>query len=230
MKELALSLFKDNGDLADYASRRGNLRNAAQRRGLVSIAVIDDEAFAPQSNLASYGYRITPLGDIRDIADVAKYQIVLCDIIGVGRFFDASIQGASLIAEIKRSYPEKVVIAYTGAAMNDRSARIATARADRILRKDAPIEDWIELLDEMSKEATDPHVIWNKIRSRFVEMGISSKDVLMLEDAYVRDVKSGAARLSNLSSTAQSSGIQQDARAIIQGLISSMIFEAITSA
>jgi hypothetical protein len=136
-------------------------------------------------------------------------------------------RGASLIAEIKKSFPEKVVIAYTGAALNERAARVATARADTILKKDIDIEEWTTNLDKMAAEATDPYIIWNKIRARFVELNVKTREIIILEDAYVRSVLKGGPSFNLLTSRAEDSGVQQDARAILQGLASSLIFQAI---
>jgi DNA-binding NarL/FixJ family response regulator len=61
------------------------------------------------------------------------------------------MQGAYLIEEIKRNYPEKAVIAFTGGATNSNISKRAAAAADDYLRKDASIEDWRELLDKHIK-------------------------------------------------------------------------------
>ncbi len=230
MRAMALKLFATNDELRGYLSRSSHLQTAKERRAAVSIAVIDDEPFAPQANLQTYGYNIKPIGDLKDLNEVASFHMVLCDVMGVGRHFDAKLQGASLIAEIKKSYPEKVVIAYTGAAMNDRAAKLATERADRIIKKDVDIEQWTAVLDELGREAVDPYVIWNKVRRRFVEIDASTKDILALEDAYVRAVRSRDASFSLLTTRANEFNVQKDVRAIVQGIASSYIFNSIFGA
>lgn len=227
MKGLALKLFKSNAVLANYMRNTAHLQTVQARRSAVKVAVIDDEAFAPQTNLQSYGYKITPIGDVKNLSEVAGFHMVLCDIMGVGKHFDMALQGASLILEIKKNFPEKVVIAYTGAVLNDRAARVASQRADAIIKKGLDIEDWIAKLDEFGASAVDPHVIWNKVRSRLVELDVDSRSILLLEDAYVRSVLKGDPNLLALSNQASSIVVGSDVRAIIQGLASSAIFTAI---
>jgi CheY-like chemotaxis protein len=227
LKPTALSIFRSNGELLHYTLRSAHLHTPQARRAAVRIAVIDDEAFAPQNNLQNYGYKITPVGDLKSVNEVEAYDMILCDIVGVGRNFDSVAQGASLIAEIKKNYPEKVVVAYTGGALTERSSRMAADRADAMIKKDADIEEWINQLDKLSADAVDPHVIWNKIRSRFVELDVDSKQILLLEDAYVGSIKARDPELTALKKIASTGGLGADVRAIVQGLISSAIFKVI---
>ncbi|MDP3677295.1 MAG: hypothetical protein Q8R44_19720 [Novosphingobium sp.] len=85
-----------------------------ERRMKVPIAVIDDEPFAAQQTLTNNGYDIRTLGDIKTLDEVQSFNVILCDLQGVGRHLDSKNQGAFLIDEIKRNHPEKFVIAYTG--------------------------------------------------------------------------------------------------------------------
>lgn len=227
MKKFLLSPFKTNADLASFMRTRSHLQTVQARRAAIRIAVIDDQPFLPQTNLQSYGYTVTPIGDLKSIPEVRDFHIVLCDVMGVGRHFDAKTQGATLISEIKKTYPEKVVIAYTGGAMNDPAVRSARERADMLIRKDADGEEWTTKLDGISQQAVDPHIMWQKIRSRFVELDVDTKDILLLEDAYVRSVLHGGL-LSDLDSVASNLNVNTDVRAIIQGLASSAIYAAIT--
>ena len=227
LNEFALRLFKDNSDLRDFIARTGNLQSVTARREAVRIAVIDDEPFLPQNNLRSYNYNIQALGDVKSLKEVAGYHMILCDVMGVGRHFDPSLQGASLIAELKKLYPEKVVIAYTGAAMTERAAKIATQRADRTFKKDISLEDWTRHLDELAPEAIDPYQIWNKLRRRFVELDVRTRDIIVLEDGYVRSVLAQDPRFGILLRQAATIQVQQDVRAIIQGLAASLIFKAL---
>lgn len=230
MKSLALNLFKSSRDIRDFAAKAAHLQSEQSRRAAVSIAVIDDQPFAPQTNLQAYGYSISQIGDIKSLNEVANYPLILCDIMGVGRHFDSRLQGASLISEIKKNFPEKIVIAYTGAGLNDRAVKIAADRSDKILKKDVDIDDWVETLDAATREAVDPFIIWNKVRARFIEMGVDTKDMLLLEDAYVEAILRRDLSFSSVKSISGSNGVRHDARAIVNGLISSLVFKAIFGA
>ena len=167
---------------------------------------------------------IDAIGDIKSVNEVLKYDVVLCDIMGVGKYLDPRLQGASIIAEVRRSFPEKYVIAYTGAALNQVAARQANALADDTLKKDADIEDWIGLLDKYMNASQDPFKVWIRIRSTLIDRGVDTKDVLCLEDAYVRSIKKGDAHFIRLTKQADKLRLRDDVRSIINGIISSIAF------
>jgi DNA-binding NarL/FixJ family response regulator len=222
--------FRSNKELKTFTSTVAHLQSDSAKRGAAPIAIIDDRPFAPQTNLQNYGYRINQIGDVKSVTEVAEFPIVLCDIMGVGMHFDDKLQGASIIAEIVKSYPEKIVIAYTGAALNDRAVKTAASRADRIIKKDIDIDEWVEHLDTAVKSAIDPHFVWNRVRTRFVEMDVDTKEILLLEDAYVRSVLSRDRQFGLLAKLAQDPSLRQDTRSIVTGLISSAIFKALFGA
>jgi CheY-like chemotaxis protein len=225
---LSLSFLKTNRQLADYYRDRIVTRDIRERRKSVSICVIDDQPFAPQTNLSNYGYRIEAIGDIKTIEEISAYDLILCDIIGVGRHFDERLQGASVIAEIKRCHPDKVIVAYTGAALNQLAAKSANYLADDLIKKDADIEDWIQRLDSYTEMLLDPHATWQRIRQDLVRREVDTKDILIIEDGYVRSILAkGSSSVMNraLSKT----GVRQDVRSIITGVISSAAYAYITA-
>lgn len=227
MKSLVLRLFQTNANLSNYVRSTSNLQNVQSRRAAIKIAVIDDQPFLPQMILQTYGFNVVQIGDLKSVSEVNDYHLILCDVMGVGRHFGAKAQGATLISEIKKVYPEKIVIAYTGGAANDPAVQAATERADALIRKDVDGEEWAAKLDELGAASVDPHVIWQKVRERFVEIDVDTKDILVLEDAFVRSVMSGQADLSTLTGMLSSLKVGPDVRAIVQGLASSVIFSAI---
>jgi CheY-like chemotaxis protein len=227
LKDLLLNFFKTNHDLLDYTRRSAHLQSVQNRRAAIKVAVIDDDPFLPQTKLQSYGYNLTAIGDIKRVSEVKDYDVILCDIIGVGQHFDSKVQGASLIAEIKSEYPEKVVVAYTGGTPTDQAQKIVVQKADAVISKDIDNQEWVTKLDEIAFKAVDPHEIWNKVRERFVNLDVDTKTILMLEDAYVRSILGRDRSLAMLSRAASSANVTGDVRAIITGLVSNAIFKLI---
>jgi CheY-like chemotaxis protein len=225
MKNIALSLFRTNLDISDFIKNSTNLGDIADRRSKIKIAVIDDAPFTPQVNLQNYGYKFDLVGDIKKIDEVQKYQLILCDIKGVGAYLGGSNEGAAIISELKSRFPEKIVIAYSASKIADTAVRAAKERADAFIAKDVDIEEWISELDKWSIEALDPAKIWLRIRKRFIELDVDTKQILLLEDAFVRSVISGDVDVKELAKNTRNINIPSDARAIIQGLVSSAIFK-----
>ena len=72
----------------------------AELRKYVHMLVIDDNDFMPESFLKANGYQINHKTDIDTIKDVEPYDIILCDISGVGKKLGFSKEGAFIIREI----------------------------------------------------------------------------------------------------------------------------------
>lgn len=51
----------------------------------INILIIDDNSFYAEDFLKANGYQITHKNDIDNIRDVEPYEIIMCDIAGVGK-------------------------------------------------------------------------------------------------------------------------------------------------
>jgi CheY-like chemotaxis protein len=125
------------------------------------------------------------------VQEVADYSIVLCDVNGVGVALSEDTQGAYVIEEIKKIYPEKIVIAYTAGSAMSKMVQRARAKADSYLRKDASIEDWRDLLDQQIARLADPIITWKQLRLRLLGKDIELVDLLELEAIYLKNIKNG---------------------------------------
>lgn len=198
-------------------------------RSSVKIAIIDDEKFRPLPNLTSYGYRITELPDIKSILETKEYDIVFCDLMGVGNNFDQSLGGASIIKEIKKNYPSKGVIAYTGSRANTSEAIAARKFADDFVKKDAEISQWVETLDRAINIAIDPYHRWIAARQGLMDIDVDIRRIVELESSYVDALKAKDPHFTKLNELARKAEIGGHARGIVQGLISSAIYSLIFS-
>lgn len=57
--------------------------------------------------------------------------------------------------------------------------------ADRTLKKDYDLDDWISNLDDALKMVIDPSFLWTRIRNRLLEEGVSTYQTMKLEDQFV---------------------------------------------
>ena len=201
--------------------KKGNLRS------LVKIASIDDEPFQPYSNLRNLKYEISELGDIKDVDEVSDYSIVLCDLMGVGTFLDAEDQGASIIREIRRTYPSIFVIAYTGSSMGSKQARKAREVADHILKKDASIEQWQAVLDRYIDLSARPDVLWLRTRKALIEDNVDTLDILKIERAYVKGVMKKDGEFFSYKSVIEGVDVKGTSKAVLVNLVSAGILAAI---
>ena len=139
-KKLALTLFS---------------QRVIDKRSQYQIVVVDDEDFSPLENLRRHNYNITHLRDVPSIDALRRYHVVLCDLIGVGMGLSSTMQGAHIVGETKKSFPEKIIVAYTGGGSAELLEPSIQA-ADYFLKKDANVEEWCEVLDKSIEDLVNP--------------------------------------------------------------------------
>jgi DNA-binding NarL/FixJ family response regulator len=162
--------------------------NITEIRKKVNMLVIDDNEFQPEKFLIANGYQIQHKYDIDTIKDVEPYDVVLCDISGIGKKLGFTNEGASLIREIHKNYPNKRIIAYTAYTF-DPGLNQFFSLADFVAPKDFGVDDWISVLDEQITESINPVNQWKKIRDYLLEINVSTIMIARIEDKYVKAVK-----------------------------------------
>jgi hypothetical protein len=179
-------IFGTPESLSSIGQESINMAEAKQR---VEIAVLDDNPFAPKDALIHHKFRITELGpDIRSLDQVSTYPIIVCDVAGVGRAFGSSLEGAHLVNEIRKAYPDKFLIGYTGQTHSVATTNALTA-ADRRMAKDESIEAWIKNLEAGMNEVVNPRNRWIRMRRALLERGVELFDVFKLEQAFIKAVR-----------------------------------------
>lgn len=195
-----------------------------EARASVRILLIDDEEFSALTNLKNNSFKVVRLDNVERIDEVQDYPVVMVDLQGVGRTLNPVGQGAHLIQQIKKAYPEKYVIAYTGGATAALTS-LAAEFADRYTTKDISVDKWCDLLDVAVAEVSNPVAVWGKFRHRLLDQGIVPIQLTELEDAYVRGLLDDPQSLSRImADRAIAIGIGQDIRNVIAGLIANTIF------
>lgn len=153
------------------------------------ILVIDDQPFVLKDILASHGFLITCTQDIQSTSLTASYPIIICDIKGVGVHLSGKHEGAHLFREIRRAYPEKYIIAFTGYRY-DPTYNEYFKYADISLKKDTDSEAWVNVLDHAVGVMADPTRRWLRLRQYLLEhANMEIWDVLMLEQGFIKSIQ-----------------------------------------
>ena len=172
--------FKTISDL-----RTADLKLKKVRRSDVKIAIIDDEPIETMDILKSHKFNIDLIPKIESINILGEYDIIICDIHGVGEAFSKEFQGAYLVKEIYKQYPFKIIISYTGITYDARYNEYLK-HAEFSLKKDVSSEDFVEKLDAAISLIQDPVHRWNKIKNYLVENDVPTYEIALIEDDFVR--------------------------------------------
>lgn len=200
-------------------------KRLADSRAQFEIAVVDDQPFTPVESLRRHHYNITHFPDLTSIDALQRYGIVLCDLTGVGMHMSPTLQGAHIIVEAKKNYPEKVIVAYTGGG-DPILLQTSIAAADHFLKKDASVEEWVEVLDESINELANPAKVWRKTRHRLLDIGLSPYQLAEIEDLFVRKTMRGESfSLDDLKAEGVRLNLPSPAKAILEHVIIHIGFE-----
>lgn len=161
-----------------------SLKYKQVERRSVKIAIVDNEDFPLLSILERHKFDIDKFNDIENIECLAGYDIILCDIHGVGVKFNETFQGAYLVKEIYKKFPFKVIISYTGNQYDPRYNNYLKY-AEYNIKKDASSEEWVEKLDSALELAHNPEHRWNRIKKYLLSKGVPLFELALLEDDFV---------------------------------------------
>lgn len=185
--------------------------NEAKNRS--NIAVLDDNQFHPKEALTNHNFRITELGpDIRSLDQISSYPIIVCDVGGVGRAFGSNLEGAHIVQEIRKAYPDKFIIAYTGMTFSVATTNALTS-ADKRMEKDASLDAWVQTLENGIKEVINPRARWVRLRRALLERGVEIFDIFKLEQAFIQSIRQN--KPTALEKEVKSLGVSSDITEII---------------
>lgn len=160
------------------------------KREDVKMVLIDDENFPYLDLLRQHKFNIDPLDDVTSLTTLDAYDVILCDLNGVGKKFSEQYQGAYLVKEIYKRYPFKIIISYTGISFDARYNEYLKY-ADFSIKKDIESEVWVQKLDMAIEMLSNIEKRWIRIRDYLLDNDISLYDVMLLEDNLVRSIEKG---------------------------------------
>lgn len=163
--------------------------SVADLKKITNILVIDDQEFDYLKDLQKYDFHIRQKYDLTDLSDAAEYDIILCDIRGVGKFLNSKYDGANLIKQLRVKYPNKIIIAYTAEPYEADFESFLDFATGVIAKGSYTIELWVSLLEKYVKELADPVEQWKKTRCLLYDAGVSTLQIAKYESAYVKAVK-----------------------------------------
>jgi len=128
-------------------------------RSKIKIAIIDDEDIPFLNSLRNSGYNIQHYRDVDNFNMLSDYQIVISDIDGVGQSFSSEYQGAYIIKELKRLFPDKYLIAMSSKIYNLSFTEILS-NADVKINRDVNVDIVSEKLNLAIKEISSVKNRW----------------------------------------------------------------------
>ena len=169
------------------------LPDKSKMRESVKILLIDDQPFEHEDALRGLGFNITTYKRWNSVRDAIPYEIIVSDIRDVTPDFPSlPSQGANMLYQVKKDYPEKVCIVYTSSPITKDDDK-SLFDGMNLLGKSDDIDDWATLLDDKIQLLRNPKNIWFSIEHYLEQIGVSQKFINKKQDKYVRCLLSGKA-------------------------------------
>lgn len=157
-------------------------------RSKIKIAIIDDEDIPFLNSLRNSGYNIQHYRDVDNFNMLSDYQIVISDIDGVGQSFSSEYQGAYIIKELKRLFPDKYLIAMSSKIYNLSFTEILS-NADVKINRDVNVDIVSEKLNLAIKEISSVKNRWLRVRAQLInEHFIDLYDVWSMEQDVIKSI------------------------------------------
>lgn len=167
----------------------------------IRVAIIDDQPFPWKDALEGRGCRVNYFPDyIKPIKqtnqkvkvhDLGSYDIIICDIHGVGSTMFPQVEGIGVIEDLRRKYPLHVIAAYTGnpGAIYSRLKRQDSL--DMVFSRDWQVDDFLLNFDELAKIFRSPRHRWNFVRKRLNYLDIGEEKIESFRKSFVESVLLG---------------------------------------
>ncbi len=183
----------------------------------IKILFIDDEGFDIEP-LKRIGFLdVSKQYEYTQIDDYEKYDIIFCDINGIGKEIDEKYQGAALAKIIKSTYPDKVIIIFS-AKQQYLDMHEFGKFVDETIAKNIQISDLTALIDKYIKKLSDPVEYWKEARRKLLLQGVSTKTVCELEHYYVKSFKDKKGYINDIKKISKGISIN-DGVAIVNGIV-----------
>lgn len=167
------------------------------QRDQIKVCVIDDEGF-DINTLYDLGYKnIRKKIQFENMDEYQEFDVILCDVEGVGISVDVEKQGLAVAEQIKNVYPDKVVLIYSG--KNIETFGEMPKCLDGYLRKQSSMSELANSLDSYYKKSIDPINVWEKARDEMIRNKISTKTIAFLEDRFCRSLLESDDYLFNIA-------------------------------
>lgn len=155
-----------------------------ETRKKFKICIIDDAGY-PKDGFDKLGYvNVDVHTKAHKLEDYAKYQIILCDVQGVGTQFSPE-EGLAFAKQLKQVLPGIEILLFTGQNVKN----YGDSDDLEVLKKPKYKNELALKFDDCIKNLTNPVKLWGKLYKYFTTNNVSSKDLVILEDRFAKSFK-----------------------------------------
>lgn len=178
-------------ELEDYKTidsiKTNPITISVQLRQKINICIIDDKKYKVDG-LSKLGYVKVDVHDkALNIDQYSEYDIILCDISGVANDISNKEEGLAFAKELQKVYPISEIYLFTGQNVQN----YGKSDGIPVIKKPKTNSELATYFDSSLKRIADPTYIWNKIYCFLIQNNVKPKDIVVIEDNFVRAYTNG---------------------------------------
>lgn len=151
----------------------------------VKILIVDDNKPSDLIDiLRERGYKIYYKENISYQIETEPFDIILLDIRGIASVYGSIDEGFGFALDLKKDYPEKVVVSYSGESGRNISERIN--EIDGFISKDTSADIWCSKLNEYIKRYCTVEYQWDAIAKKLKYNGIDDNTISSVKDEFIK--------------------------------------------
>ncbi|EOU1698114.1 hypothetical protein LTX13_002355 [Clostridium perfringens] len=159
-------------------------KSIAKLRERIKILIVDDQKPSDLIDiLRERGYRIFYKENISYQIETEPFDIILLDIKGIAAAYGSSDEGFGFALALKKDYPEKVVVSYSGESNQRISERLN--EIDGFISKDTSADTWCSKLDGYIKKYCSVNYQWDAIAKKLKDNGINDDTINSVKDEFI---------------------------------------------
>ena len=163
-------------------------------RSKVKICFLDDEGYTSVDKLNSLGYKnIEVKFEFNNLEEFSDYDVIFCDIQGVGKSLYPKFQGYDVAIELSKMYPNCNVFIYTG---KDLSQYPPLPKNIKCISKQTSMKEIVSILDNECEYLWNPIAAWEKYELELRNKKTDNKFIALIEDKFFSSIINGKNEMS----------------------------------
>lgn len=179
-------VFKKLKTIEDY--RADGYKESTPKRDAVKICFIDDKGF-DKNLFEQTGYKNTTVKyDYSNPNDYAAYDIIACDIDGIGLNLDSKKQGLAVAETLSTTYPDKIILIYSSKNPYEYYENYHEV-GDGYFSKNSSNNEIAKFFDKRAAFFWDEIAAWKRLEKKLRKNNLPNKTIAFMEDLYVRSLE-----------------------------------------
>lgn len=164
----------------------------------IRVAIIDDNNFPFSRALEEegcyvqifedYSTKVTQRNQKSKVIDFSNFDIIVCDIHNIGAQIYPGSEGISVIEDLRKKHPLKLIAAYTGdpGAIYTKLKKLSSL--DKVFSKDWVVDDFLLNFRELLDVFVHPKSRWEFIQRRLSHLGLRQQKIDSIKRVFVENV------------------------------------------